>query len=108
MGRDSLIHAALAYGASGAVAATANVAPKLVSGIYNKYMSGDITGSLEDQYKLVPLRMAFTLGSFPTVIKEALELLGIEAGPCAAPTGPMTAEETERLKMILKEMKLIG
>ncbi|MCL2231509.1 MAG: 4-hydroxy-tetrahydrodipicolinate synthase [Treponema sp.] len=107
MGRDSLIHAGLAYGATGAVAATANVAPKLVSGIYNKFMAGDIAGSLEDQYKLVPLRIAFTLGSFPTVIKESLELLGIEAGPCAAPTGPMTAEEREQLKKILKEMRLI-
>ncbi|MCL2319747.1 MAG: 4-hydroxy-tetrahydrodipicolinate synthase [Treponema sp.] len=108
MGRDSLIHAGLAYGTSGAVAATANVAPKLVSDIYNKYMAGDIAGSLEDQYRLVPLRIAFTLGSFPTVIKEALELLGIEAGPCAAPTGPMTPEEKDQLKKILKEMKLIG
>ena len=108
MGRDSLIHAGLAYGASGAVAATANVAPKLVSDIYNKYAAGDIKGSLEDQYKLVPLRLAFTLGSFPAVIKESLELLGIEAGPCAAPAGPMTAEEKEQLKKILKEMKLIG
>ena len=108
MGRDSLIHAGLAYGASGAVAATANVAPKLVSDIYNKYVAGDIAGSLEDQYSLVPLRLAFTLGSFPAVIKESLELLGIEAGPCAAPAGPMSAEEKEQLKKILKEMKLIG
>ena len=108
LGRDSLIHAGLCYGASGAVAACANVAPRLVSDIYNKYVSGDIAGSLEDQYKLVPLRMAFTLGSFPTVIKEALELMGIEAGPCAAPTGPMTAEEKEQLKKVLKDMKLIG
>ena len=108
MGRDSLIHAGLAYGATGAVAATANVAPKLVSDIYNKYVSGDIAGSLEDQYSLVPLRLAFTLGSFPAVIKESLELLGIEAGPCAAPTGPMTADEREQLKKILREMKLIG
>ena len=108
LGRDSLIHAGLAYGASGAVAACANVAPKLVSGIYNKYAAGDIAGSLEDQYRLVPLRIAFGLGSFPTVIKESLELLGIEAGPCAAPTGPMSAEEKEQLRKILKEMKLIG
>ena len=71
-------------------------------------MAGDIAGSLEDQYRLVPLRIAFTLGSFPTVIKESLELLGIEAGPCAAPTGPMTPEEKDQLKKILKEMKLIG
>lgn len=107
MGRDSLIHAALSYGATGAVAATANVAPKLVSSIYNKYMAGDIQGSLNDQYKLVPLRIAFGLGSFPTVIKEALELLGIEAGPCAMPTGVMTAEEKEQLKKIMIEMGLL-
>lgn len=107
MGRDSLIHAALSYGATGAVAATANVAPKLVSDIYNKYMAGDIKGSLEDQYRLVPLRIAFGLGSFPTVIKEALELLGIEAGPCALPTGVMTAEEKDQLKKVLIEMEIL-
>jgi 4-hydroxy-tetrahydrodipicolinate synthase len=107
MGRDSLIHAALCYGATGAVAAAANVAPRLVSDIYNKFTAGDIAGSLDDQYKLVPLRIAFGLGSFPTVIKEALELLGIEAGPCAAPTGPMSAEEKEQLKRVLIEMNLL-
>ena len=107
MGRDSLIHAALSYGATGAVAATANVAPQLVSSIYNKYMAGDIKGSLEDQYKLVPLRVAFGLGSFPTVIKEALEMLGIEAGPCAMPTGVMTTEEKEQLKKVLIEMEIL-
>lgn len=108
MGRDSLIHAALCYGATGAVAAAANVAPKLCSDIYNKYMAGDIKGSLEDQYNLVPLRVAFSLGSFPTVIKEALELVGIEAGPCAMPVGVMTDEEKEQLKKILTGMGLIG
>ena len=108
MGRDSLIHAALCYGATGAVAAAANVAPKLCADIYNKYMAGDIKGSLEDQYNLVPLRVAFGLGSFPTVIKEALEMVGIEAGPCAMPTGVMTDEEKAELKKILTGMGLIG
>ena len=107
MGRDSLIHAALCYGATGAVAAAANVAPKLCADIYNKYMAGDIKGSLEDQYNLVPLRVAFGLGSFPTVIKEALELVGIEAGPCAMPTGVMADEEKVQLKKLLKNMGLI-
>ena len=107
MGRDSLIHAALCYGATGAVAACANVAPKLVSSIYDKYVAGDIAGSLADQYTLVPLRLAFGLGSFPAVIKESLELLGIEAGPCAAPVGPLSTDEREYLKKILIEMELL-
>ena len=107
MGRDSLIHAALSYGATGAVAAAANVAPRLCADIYNKFMAGDLQGSLDDQYRLVPLRLAFSLGSFPTVIKESLELLGIEAGPCAMPIGVMTTEEKEQLKKILTGMGLL-
>ena len=107
MGRDSLIYGALSYGATGAVAATANVAPKLVSSIYNKYQEGDLEGALEAQYKLLPLRIAFGLGSFQTVIKEALELLGIEAGPCAMPTGIMTTEEKAQLKKVLIEMEIL-
>lgn len=107
LGRDTLIHAGLCHGAKGAVAACANVAPRLCADIYDKYMAGDIKGSLEAQFQLAPLRIAFGLGSFPTVIKEALELLGIEAGPCMMPTGIMTTEEKEELKRIMVEMKLL-
>jgi 4-hydroxy-tetrahydrodipicolinate synthase len=107
LGRDTLIHAGLCYGATGAVAACANVAPRLCADIYDKYVAGDIAGSLEAQYTLAPLRIAFTLGSFPTVIKEALELLGIEVGPCVAPTGPMTTDERAQLKKVLVEMGLL-
>ena len=107
LGRDTLIHAGLCIGAKGAVAACANVAPRLVADIYDKYMAGDIAGSLEAQYQLAPLRIAFGLGSFPTVIKESLELLGIEAGPCMMPTGTMTVEEKAELKKVLIEMGLL-
>ena len=41
------------------------------------------------------------------LIEFALELVGIEAGPCAMPTGVMTDEEKEQLKKILKNMGLI-
>lgn len=107
LGRDTLVHAGLLHGASGAVMACANVAPRLCADIYDKFMAGDIQGSLEAQYKLTPLRIAFSLGSFPSVIKEGLELQGIEAGPCMLPTGAMTTEEREQLKKVLIEMGLI-
>ena len=107
MGRDTMIHAALCYGATGSIASGANVAPRLCADIYDKYVAGDLQGSLEAQYKLAPLRIAFNLGSFPTVIKEALELLGIEAGPCMAPVGPMSVEEKDQLKKVLIQMELL-
>jgi 4-hydroxy-tetrahydrodipicolinate synthase len=107
-GRDTLIHACLCYGGSGSIAACANIAPRICADIYDKFVDGDIQGSLEAQFAIAPLRLAFTLGSFPTVIKEGLKLLGIEAGPCMGPIGPMTGAEKEELKRILRQMGLVG
>ena len=107
MGRDTLIHAGLAYGCSGAVASCANVAPRLVADIYDKYMDGDLKGSLEAQYRLAPLRIATGMGTFPEVIKEGLQLLGIPVGKCLEPIGALTAGEREKLRRVLVEMELI-
>lgn len=107
MGRDTLIYGALCYGASGSIASCANVAPRLCADIYDKFMAGDLKGSLEAQFKLAPLRIAFTIGTFPAVIKESLALLGIDAGPCMDPVGPMTADEREKLRQVLIQMELL-
>src|SRR3990172_8768637 len=107
MGRDTLIYAGLSYGTKGGIAATANVKPALVASIYDKYMGGDLPGALQAQRELAPLRLAFAWGTFPVVIKEALNLMGMDAGPCRAPVGPLTAEQREKLKKVLQEMKVI-
>jgi hypothetical protein len=41
------------------------------------------------------------------VIKEALDIMGIEAGPTRGPVGPMVADQRKRLESLLKEMKVI-
>jgi 4-hydroxy-tetrahydrodipicolinate synthase len=107
MGRDTLIYGALCYGAVGSIASCANVAPRLCADIYEKFMAGDHKGALKAQFNLAPLRIAFTIGTFPAVIKESLELLGIEAGPCMNPAGPMTADEREKLRQVLLGMGLL-
>lgn len=107
MGRDTLIFGGLCYGASGAIAATANVAPRLCADIYKKFIAGDLKGSLESQFRLAPLRLAFTLGTFPAVIKESLTMMGIEAGLCMPPAGPMTTDERSKLRTVLTEMGLL-
>lgn len=107
MGRDTLIYGALCYGAVGSIASCANVAPRLCADIYEKYTDGDLEGALKAQFALAPLRIAFTIGTFPAVIKESLTLLGIEAGPCMDPAGPMTHSEREQLSKVLIEMGLL-
>ncbi len=108
MGRDTLIYGALCYGATGSIAACANVAPRLCADIYEKFIAGDLKGSLKAQFTLAPLRIAFTLGTFPAVIKESLNLLGIEAGPCMEPAGPLTGDEKAKLRKVLLDMGLLN
>jgi len=106
MGRDTLIFGGLMYGAKGAIAATANVAPRLVVSIYERFLAGDIAGAHQSQVELAPLRHAFSWGTFPVVIKEALDMIGLEGGPCRAPVGPLSAEQRERLRGVLRSMGL--
>jgi 4-hydroxy-tetrahydrodipicolinate synthase len=104
MGRDTLIYAGLLYGTRGGIAATGNVKPALVASIYDRFVAGDLQGALAAQRELAPLRLAFTWGSFPVVIKEALDLMGMDCGPARAPIGPLAPEQRERLRAVLKEM----
>jgi len=106
VGRDTLICATLSYGGQGAIAATANVVPALVVEIYESFVKGDYEKAMEAQYRLAPLRIAFELGSFPVVIKEALNMIGIKAGPCRKPVLPMDAGSRERLRRILLDLQL--
>jgi 4-hydroxy-tetrahydrodipicolinate synthase len=103
-GRDTLILANLAYGGAGAIAATANIVPSVVSKIYDSYMAGDHEKAREYQFQLAPLRIAFGLGSFPVVMKEALRLVGIDAGVCLRPIGPISDENRNKLAEILKKL----
>ncbi len=107
MGRDSLIYGALTYGAAGAIAATANVAPKLIVEIYQACREGDYDRAKECQRKLAPLRSAFGLGSFPVVIKEALTMMGLPAGRCRKPIQPLNSEKRAQLRDILVDMGII-
>jgi len=101
-GRDSLILATLLYGGKGAIAATANVVPKLVVGIYESFIKGDIDRAKDLQFKLLPLRLAFDLGTFPVVIKEAMNLIGKPAGPAKSPVAHLNEDDRKKLKDILK------
>ena len=107
MGRDTLLYAGLHHGTKGGIVATANVKPSLVVEIYEKFIAGDLAGARQAQQALAPLRLAFTWGTFPVVIKEALDLMGLEGGPARAPVGRLPPEQRERLKALLKDLAVI-
>ena len=101
LGRDTLIYAGLVHGAKGSITATANAAPALVVAIYEAFLQGKLDEALSAQRKLAPLRHAFSFGTFPVVVKEALSIMGIPAGPARGPVGPMAPEQREKLRAVL-------
>jgi 4-hydroxy-tetrahydrodipicolinate synthase len=106
-GRDTMILATLVYGGVGCVATTANIAPALVVKIYDRFLAGDLKGALEAQYELAPLRIAFGLGSWPVVTKDALNLLGLEAGAPILPNTSCSGANLDTLRQVLAGMGLL-
>jgi len=105
MGRDTLILAGLVTGCAGAVAATANVVPRLVVQIYDRFLSGDLEGARRAQERLAPLRQAFRLGTFPVVVKEAVDLIGLAAGPARRPVGRISQDARQELARVLRDLQ---
>lgn len=107
IGNDSLIAAALMAGASGAIAATANVAPQLIVGIWDAVRAGECDRANELQRGLARLRRAFGLGTFPAVVKEALAMIGQPVGPCRRPVLPLERAARAELREVLTELGLV-
>lgn len=108
VGRDTLIYAAVSNGCAGAVAATANVVPELVVGIYEATMAGEYDRACALQRRLAPLRVAFGLGTFPVVVKEALALQGrLPDGRARRPIQPLGKKARTQLGNLLSEMGVL-
>jgi 4-hydroxy-tetrahydrodipicolinate synthase len=106
-GRDTLIFPSLMCGARGAVPATANIAPRLVVDIYEKFIAGDLGGAQHAQLRLDPIRLSLTLGTAPGGVKAALTLMGESIGPCRGPVGPLTPDREKKMRAVLQEAGLM-
>lgn len=106
-GRDTLILAALQAGAQGAIPASCNIAPELCVGIYDSFAKGDIEAAKAYQSRLHGVRMAMSLGTGNSAVKEAMALLGRSAGPMRSPVLPFGAAQKEKLKAILEKAGLL-
>lgn len=104
-GRDTIILAILLHGAHGAISPAANVFPRLLVKLYDEFRAGryDNARAISDQ--LAPLRMAWELGSFPVVIKEAMALVGRDAGPTRLPILPLRPEARKELSTIIDRLR---
>ena len=107
-GKDTLLYASMCHGAVGGVCTAANFMPELIVDVYNKYIAGDLAGSLEAQFKLNPVRLSMDGASFPVAAKDMTNLRGRNIGlpytpNLATPEGPVL----DRIKAEMEKAGLI-
>ena len=105
-GKDTLLYASLCHGAVGGVCTAANFMPELITDVYNKFVAGDLAGSLEAQFKLNPVRLSMDAASFPVAAKDMANLRGRNMGVPYTPNLP--TPEGPVLDKIKTEMQKAG
>lgn len=108
VGTDSLILPALMAGGGGAIAATANLLPKVVVSIYEKWSAGDLEGAELQQRKLRTIRNAFGKGTLPSVLKEAMNSAGLEVGQPRLPVKPLPEKTKLEVDEIVSHYRQAG
>jgi 4-hydroxy-tetrahydrodipicolinate synthase len=76
----------------------------LFTDLLRAFRAGDMNGAARLQALADPLRQAFSLHTFPAVIKEALQMIGLPAGSCRKPVGPMPPDARRKLAEVLDRL----
>ena len=105
-GKDTLLYASMCHGAVGGVCTTANIMPEMVVEIYEKYVAGDIAGSLEAQFRLNPPRLSMDAASFPVAAKDMANMRGQDVGDPYLPSMP--TPEGPALQKMRDELRKAG
>ena len=116
LGRDFRIFAGLelptlpmlSIGGCGMMITASNVAPGIVSQLYNAFAKGDVDGAIALNLKLYPLFRGVALESSPIPVKYMLKRLGaLKTNEHRSPMAPASPEIEKQLDQILAEIGLI-
>lgn len=102
-GKDTVVFPGLCVGAVGSVCSTANMYTRLVSSIYDYYVTGDYEKSLDAQFKLNPIRLSQDAASFPAATKDMANLMGMDVGKSVLPTETTTGSALEAMKVEMRK-----
>lgn len=106
-GNDDQIVPILSLGGIGVISVLSNILPFETHNICAEYFCGNTKTASEMQIKYTGLINALFSDVNPVPIKTAMNLLGYDVGPCRLPLYKMDKAKTEKLKQMLKELKLL-
>lgn len=106
-GNDNQIVPIMSLGGIGVISVLANVAPGQTHDICQKYLDGDVAGSLKEQLRAMELCGALFCEVNPIPVKKALELMGLIGGNLRMPLSEMEPVNVQRLEKAMKEYGIL-
>lgn len=106
-GNDDQILPILSLGGKGVISVLSNVAPKQTHDMVKLYLEGHREEALRLQLDFLPLIKALFSEVNPIPVKAALNLMGMEAGPCRLPLTTLEEAHQVLLKQALIDAKII-
>lgn len=102
-GNDDQTVPIMSLGGIGVISVLSNILPGVMHKMCAEYLSGNTKEAAELQIKYTGLMNALFSDVNPVPVKEAMNILGMNAGPCRLPLYPMTESAVAKLKEKLKE-----
>lgn len=106
-GNDDQVVPLLSLGGVGVISVLSNVMPKLTHDMVMSYLNGDVKLSRQLQLSVMNLNKALFCEVNPIPVKEALNMMGWNAGAVRSPLCEMEQQHKELLRKELAAMKLI-
>jgi 4-hydroxy-tetrahydrodipicolinate synthase len=106
-GDDSLTLPLIALGAKGVIAVIANLMPRETAELASCAIEGDFARARDLHYRMLPLMRALFLETNPIPIKHAMSLIKKCSAEVRLPLTPMSPPAADKLKAVMKEMKLL-
>ena len=106
-GNDDQIVPLLSLGGKGVISVLSNVAPEVTHNICQLYFDGKVAESAALQLEYLDLCNDLFLDVNPIPVKEALNMMGMNAGPCRMPLYEMTDAAKDKLAATLAKHGLL-
>lgn len=106
-GNDDQIYDLMERGGKGVISVLSNIAPREAHDIVQKYLDGDRAGSKELMDKYMKLAKAMFVDVNPIPVKEAVSMIGFNAGPVRLPLIEMDESNKTYVKNTLNEYGLL-
>lgn len=106
-GNDDQIVPLMSLGGIGVISVLSNILPRETHDICIKYLEGKTKEASDLQVKYIGLINALFSDVNPTPVKQAMNLMGMDVGPCRLPLYPMSENKIDNLKQKLIECNLI-